>query len=50
VTVAASAYVYDLVPNYLPCKSVPPGATVSWTTSFFPLGWGISPPADIATC
>jgi len=42
VTVPRRAYVYDLVPNYLPCKSVPPGATVSWTTSFFPLGWGIA--------
>lgn len=41
-TVTRRAYVYDLVPMYLDCKSVPPGATVSWTTSFFPIGWGVA--------
>lgn len=42
VPVARRAYVYDTVPAFLDCQEVPPHSTVSWTTSMFPIGWGVT--------
>ena len=40
--VRRQAYVLRLLPSYLGCKNVAPGATVSWTTSNDAALWGIA--------